>query len=465
MDQAGGSRDMNAVVGDSGMEATEEEMGGHNEQERQEGHPDPAAPNPEVEDGSGSSHESHGESSGAEASPFQSPPLELATPASLPEGVCEECECDPSLWVCDTCEMDLCTMCFDVLHRKGKRALHRKRPRESMAVQETASSNGDGGVTPPTPPTIPHVLTLTEQVSSSSTGSSNSNSGAGSAPSKKSSNFPTFNFWSSSPSSSSSTSPPLPAHPCQLPPLGSSQSMRDRAKSIPLRLSFEQRKTLHLVQATLTACDYTARVDRHFKSLPHREQAQLKQITGVLQALVLSEDYAKGRALVEEQDYERHALFFQVGWILGLVVWEGNGVGSRRDLAAGRDERGRPPLVTLSLSLAHWAVGLFSLFSCPLGRGPDPPDASHPLSFPLPLPLPPFLMILVSLFLSFSQRCFEVARRHKIMNPEKMRGAYGKLSYLLQDALSPALRRHLHVHVVGRLQTVYALLEEKDGLR
>lgn len=304
---------MNAVVGNSGMEVTEEEMGGHNERERQEGHPDPAAPNPEVEDRSGSSHESDGESSGAEASPSQSPLLELATPAPLPEGVCEECECDPALWVCDTCEMDLCTMCFDVLHRKGKRALHRKRPRESMAVQETAFSNGDGGVTPPTPHTIPHVLTLTEQVSSSSTASSNSNSGAGSAPSKKSSNFPTFNFWSSSPSSSSSTSPPLPVHPCQLPPLGSSQSMRDRAKSIPLRLSFEQRKTLHLVQATLTACDYTARVDRHFKSLPHREQAQLKQITGVLQALVLSEDYAKGRVLVEEQDYERHALFFQVG--------------------------------------------------------------------------------------------------------------------------------------------------------
>ena len=50
---------------------------------------------------------------------------------------------------------------------------------------------------------------------------------------------------------------------------------------------------------------------------------------------------------------------------------------------------------------------------------------------------------------NFFQRLFEVARRHKIMNPEKMRGEYGKLAYLLQDAVSPALKGHLDFNIAA----------------
>jgi len=41
---------------------------------------------------------------------------------------CEECQTSSALWGCEPCEMRLCDMCFDVLHRKGKRARHLRIP-------------------------------------------------------------------------------------------------------------------------------------------------------------------------------------------------------------------------------------------------------------------------------------------------------------------------------------------------
>jgi len=65
---------------------------------------------------------------------------------------------------------------------------------------------------------------------------------------------------------------------------------------------------------------------------------------------------------------------------------------------------------------------------------------------------------------AFFQHVFELGRRHKIRNPEKMRSSYGALLYLLQDAQSPEALNLLGFSCVRPVITVYDLLSEKGGL-
>ena len=132
----------------------------------------------------------------------------------------------------------------------------------------------------------------------------------------------------------------------------SHNTVLERAKYIPLRLSLGERKMLRLVEATMACSDYTTMVDNHsFKSKARRTHAQLKGITAVLRGMVSSCDYNAGKKLLDEGNYGDYQDFFR--------------------------------------------------------------------------------------------SMFEIARRHKIMNPEKMRTEYGKLIYLLQDAVSPSVQPHL----------------------
>jgi len=66
----------------------------------------------------------------------------------------------------------------------------------------------------------------------------------------------------------------------------------------------------------------------------------------------------------------------------------------------------------------------------------------------------------------FFRSMFEIARRHKIMNPEKMRTEYGKLIYLLQDTVSPQVAQSnlLGFSTVQEISTVYRFLEKRGGL-
>ncbi len=141
--------------------------------------------------------------------------------------------------------------------------------------------------------------------------------------------------------------------------MGLHNTVKERSKYIPLRLSMGERKMLRLVEAAMSCCDYTTDVDKQFKSSTRRIHCQLKKITSVLRGMVSSCDYNAGQRLLHN------------------------------DTDDGKDEAS------------------FSDYE------------------------------------NFFRQMFEIARRHKIMNPEKMRSEYGKLIYLLQDAVSHSIKPHL----------------------
>lgn len=58
---------------------------------------------------------------------------------------------------------------------------------------------------------------------------------------------------------------------------------------------------------------------------------------------------------------------------------------------------------------------------------------------------------------------FEVARRHKIMNPAKMRNTYGKLMYMIMDTESHAVKNELKASFRKPILTVWGFLESKGA--
>eukprot|EP01054_Gregarina_sp_Poly1_P001534 Gregarina_sp_Poly_1__1533@NODE_1387_length_4237_cov_146_288729_g928_i0_p1_GENE_NODE_1387_length_4237_cov_146_288729_g928_i0NODE_1387_length_4237_cov_146_288729_g928_i0_p1_ORF_typecomplete_len643_score98_41DUF2009/PF09418_10/3_9e03DUF2009/PF09418_10/1_7e66DUF2009/PF09418_10/9e127RNA_pol_Rpc82/PF05645_13/0_039RNA_pol_Rpb6/PF01192_22/0_74RNA_pol_Rpb6/PF01192_22/4_5e03_NODE_1387_length_4237_cov_146_288729_g928_i0501930 len=63
----------------------------------------------------------------------------------------------------------------------------------------------------------------------------------------------------------------------------------------------------------------------------------------------------------------------------------------------------------------------------------------------------------------FFQTCFEIGRRYKQLNPERMRDSYGKLMYFLMDSRADTIMNMLGFDCVYPIKTVEEFLKRKNG--
>ena len=64
----------------------------------------------------------------------------------------------------------------------------------------------------------------------------------------------------------------------------------------------------------------------------------------------------------------------------------------------------------------------------------------------------------------FYQLVFEIGRRYKIMNPDRMRSEYGKLLYLLMDASNPVIQDLLEFSCIRYVPIIAAISEAVNCL-
>lgn len=144
----------------------------------------------------------------------------------------------------------------------------------------------------------------------------------------------------------------------------------------PLRLSYEERSFLRLLESTLEVSEYTDKVDiiSSRGSVAKRMANEIKHICSVLCGLVVAHKYEAGQRLVRERDFKANEAFFRT--------------------------------------------------------------------------------------------VFEIGRRYKILNPERMRDSYGKLIYFLMDMRNPIVSEQLEFDCVAPVKTVWSVLQQKkNGLK
>lgn len=81
------------------------------------------------------------------------------------------------------------------------------------------------------------------------------------------------------------------------------EQMEERAKYIPMRLTYEERKNLRMVIAAINVSDYTNSVDVAFKNKAKRRHLQLQYIVAFMSGLVVATKYEHGQAILSDRNF------------------------------------------------------------------------------------------------------------------------------------------------------------------
>ena len=150
------------------------------------------------------------------------------------------------------------------------------------------------------------------------------------------------------------------------------KKIKKNIKFIPMRLSYDERQLLKLLEAALTVSEYTDKVDIiSYTSKTKRIITQLKEMCSILAGLVVSSNMKVGQKLIEDKDFVDNAEWYQ--------------------------------------------------------------------------------------------KVFEIGRRYKIMNPERMRDTYGKLCYIIMDSRLKQVKEQMEFDLYKPILTIEKYLNENSN--
>lgn len=252
--------------------------------------------------------------------------------------LCIECKDMKTEIICNDCDEQFCVVCFEMIHRGGKRKFH-----EYIKLTKDENNNASESSTG-------DVLRTSDDVNINN---DDTNDFQDNISPKKVSPF------NDNMTNENSIDNKL------------LQILKTNAKFIPLRLTYEERHLLRLLEAALQVSEYTDRVDiLSYKSKTKRIVEQLKEICSVLTGLVIASNLKVGKKFLELKNFSDNAKWFQ--------------------------------------------------------------------------------------------DVFEIGRRYKIMNPERMRDTYGKLCYMVMDSRLPQIEEHMEFHLFKPIKTVHSFLTSNE---
>ncbi|KAA6403348.1 MAG: hypothetical protein EZS28_001125 [Streblomastix strix] len=317
----------------------------------------------------------------------------------LPKEICVECESKPSTLFCFECNDTYCNECFMIFHKKGNRKLHRT---SYVNVDLNAQHLNASAM-------VKETDRKEENDDNQQSKDENQNLNFSNVPAFQEAKSISINtgvgIILNSEITEEEQARNIRAKGITL-EHSSEAPWSEKARYIPVRLNRDEQKMKRLIDSELTVSEYTTRVDDPSFAIHLTSQGK------------------------ENNDYKGSSYSNQSQGNVKVSTTSG----PRSAIPAKRMFRIVQELCSIFTGLAvatNYDVGGQLLVDRNFKQ-----------------------------YSKFYQKQFEIARRYKITNPEKMRTSYGKLIYALMDTQIPEIKEMIGFDCVKPINTVYDYFKE-----